>query len=134
MSFQQSEEGAARLHLPKPRREANSFMHLLGWRRSSRTFSDRELDSQLMADLLWSAFGVSNRDGYRTAPSARNWREIDVFVALATGSTGSTHLQRIWQRYRGTIFAPPRVNRTMWVHLLPASASGPCARSMTRAR
>lgn len=60
-------------------------MHLLGWRRSSRSFSDRELDSQTLADLLWAAFGVSNREGYRTAPSARNWREIDVYVALVSG-------------------------------------------------
>jgi Nitroreductase family len=83
LSFQSLPQN--RLHLPKPRREANSLMHLLGWRRSCRAFSDRELDSQMLADRLWSAFGVSNREGYRTAPSARNWREIDVYVALVSG-------------------------------------------------
>jgi len=75
----------AALHLPKPRREGNALLQLLGRRRSSRAFSDKEPEPQLLADLLWAAFGVSNRDGYRTAPSARNWREIDIYVALARG-------------------------------------------------
>jgi nitroreductase len=85
MSNPDHEQNKARLHLPRPRREANSFMHLLSWRRSNRSFLDRELDSQILADLLWAAFGINNRDGYRTAPSAKNWQEIDVYVALVSG-------------------------------------------------
>ena len=75
----------ADLSLPKPRLENNPLLELLQRRRSSREFADRPVDTQLLADLLWAAVGVSNRDGYRTAPSARNWREIDIFVALAQG-------------------------------------------------
>lgn len=60
-------------------------MHLLSWRESCRAYSTRELDSQLLADLLWAAFGVRNSAGFRTAPSARNWQEIDIYVALANG-------------------------------------------------
>jgi nitroreductase len=77
--------GDVEFHLPKARREGNAILELLARRRSSRSFSSRPLDSQLLADLLWAAFGVSNREGYRTAPSARNWREIDIYVALSHG-------------------------------------------------
>jgi SagB-type dehydrogenase family enzyme len=75
----------ADISLPKARVENNPLLELLQRRRSSREFADRPLDLQLLADLLWAAFGISNRDGYRTAPSARNWREIDIYVALAQG-------------------------------------------------
>lgn len=75
----------ADISLPKARVENNPLLELLQLRRSSREFADRPLDLQLLADLLWAAFGISNRDGYRTAPSARNWREIDIYVALAQG-------------------------------------------------
>jgi nitroreductase len=73
------------LILPSPQREANALTQLLGKRRSVRSYSDRMPDLQMLANLLWSAFGVSTADGYRTAPSARNWREIDVYVALKSG-------------------------------------------------
>lgn len=79
------EDPDGRLHLPKPRVASDQFLKLVSQRRSSREFSSRELEPQLLADLLWAAFGVSNQDGYRTAPSARNWREIDVYVALSRG-------------------------------------------------
>ena len=36
--------------------------------------------------MLWAAFGVNRADaGKRTAPSARNWQEIDIYVATADG-------------------------------------------------
>jgi nitroreductase len=71
--------------LPPPNRERSALFRLLSGRRSFREFADRDIELQTLADLLWAAFGVSNREGYRTAPSARNWREIDVFVALRSG-------------------------------------------------
>jgi nitroreductase len=75
----------ASLQLPKPRREGNALLELLATRRSGRSFAQRELEPQVLANLLWAGFGVSSRDGYRTAPSARNWREIDIYVAMAAG-------------------------------------------------
>lgn len=86
MAAQISGQPARRVHLPRPRREANTLLHLLGWRRSVRSFSDREIDSQMLADLLWAAFGVNSQEGYRTAPSARNWQEIDIYVTLVSGT------------------------------------------------
>jgi SagB-type dehydrogenase family enzyme len=40
----------------------------------------------LLSDLVWAAFGVNRPDGGRTAPSAINAQEIDVYVALPTGA------------------------------------------------
>lgn len=73
------------LRLPPAQSQKSALLRLLRRRRSAREFADREIDLQTLADILWAACGVSNREGYRTAPSARNWREIDVFVALSSG-------------------------------------------------
>ncbi len=85
--MQGSEESPGRpgLTLPKARRDGNAFLELLQLRRSTRTYSARPLEPQILADLLWAAFGASTRDGYRTAPSARNWREIDIFITTVQG-------------------------------------------------
>jgi len=40
----------------------------------------------LLSGLLWAAFGTNRKDGKRTAPTAINAQEIDVFVALPTGA------------------------------------------------
>lgn len=56
---------------------------VLSKRASCRSFDTSPLETQTIADLLWAAFGISRPDeGGRTAPSARNWREIDIYVAL----------------------------------------------------
>jgi nitroreductase len=62
------------------------LMEALGARRSSREFAPDPLPQALLADLLWAAYGVNRPDGGRTAPSAINAQEIDVFVALPTGA------------------------------------------------
>ncbi len=73
--------------LPKPRTVGGKpLMKALKLRRSSRSFSAKKLPRQTLSDLLWAAFGVNRPDsGGRTAPSARNWQEIDVYVAAADG-------------------------------------------------
>jgi SagB-type dehydrogenase family enzyme len=56
-------------------------------RHSSRDFLPEALSLQALSALLWSAFGINRRDsGGRTAPSAHNWQEIDVFVVLPEGA------------------------------------------------
>jgi hypothetical protein len=44
--------------------------------------SEEKLPAQTLANLLWAAFGINRPDGRRTAPSARNWQEIDIYVSL----------------------------------------------------
>lgn len=51
-------------------------------RQTAREFAQKELTNQQLADLLWTANGVNRKDGKRTAPSARNCQEIDVYVVL----------------------------------------------------
>ncbi len=72
--------------LPKPDTTGGKpLMQVLKERRTSRSFSERRLPYQVLANLLWAAFGVNRPDGHRTAPSAVNWQEIDVYVAMADG-------------------------------------------------
>jgi len=62
------------------------LMQVLKDRKSSRAFSTEKLPEQVLSNMLWAAFGVNRPDsGKRTAPSAMNWQEIDIYVATASG-------------------------------------------------
>jgi len=61
-------------------------MQALQARSSSRSFSAEQLPPQVLSNLLWAAFGINRPEsGKRTAPSASNQQEIDVYVATADG-------------------------------------------------
>ena len=62
------------------------LMEALAQRHSTRDFSPEPLPLPLLSGLLWAAYGVNRNDGGRTAPSALNAQEIDVFVALPSGA------------------------------------------------
>jgi len=80
--------GAAEL-IPLPPAQMTGGMPLmqaLQARHSSRDFSPRTLPAQVLSDLLWAAQGVNRpQTGKRTSPSARDWREIDIYVTRADG-------------------------------------------------
>jgi len=62
------------------------LMQVLKDRKSSRTFSAEKLPMQVLSNMLWAAFGVNRTDsGKRTAPTAMNRQEIDIYVATADG-------------------------------------------------
>jgi SagB-type dehydrogenase family enzyme len=61
------------------------LMQVLKARHSSRAFSERKLPDQVLSNLLWAAFGVNRPDGHRTAPSAMNWQEIDIYAFTSDG-------------------------------------------------
>jgi SagB-type dehydrogenase family enzyme len=62
------------------------LMQVLKDRSSSRAFSTEKLSDQVLSNMLWAASGVNRQDsGKRTAPSAMNWQEIDIYVATANG-------------------------------------------------
>lgn len=72
--------------LPSPQAEGGRpLMQVLKDRKTSRDFAPDKLPQQLLSNLLWAAFGVNRPDGKRTAPSAINWQEIDIYVARADG-------------------------------------------------
>jgi nitroreductase len=61
-------------------------MQALLKRHSTRAFRQEELGVQVLSDLLWTAFGVNRPEtGGRTAPSAYNVRDIDIYLATAKG-------------------------------------------------
>jgi len=85
-TFAYAAEQVDTVRLPAPNTEAGMpLMRALKTRGSSREFSQKELSAQTLSDLLWAGFGVSRADGKRTAPSARNMQEIDIYVAKADG-------------------------------------------------
>lgn len=75
------------IKLPAPRTEGGRpLMKVLKDRRTIRTFSSKDLSNQELSNLLWAAFGVNRpEEGKRTAPSAVNWQEIDIYVAKKDG-------------------------------------------------
>ena len=74
------------IELPRPDTTGGKpLMEALKNRKSTRSFSTEKLSKQLLSNLLWAAFGINHPDGHRTAPSAMNWQEIDIYVALEEG-------------------------------------------------
>jgi SagB-type dehydrogenase family enzyme len=77
--------------LPKPTAgRGTSVFAALQKRRTDRTISDSRLPQQMLSNLLWSACGVNRRKGPfgipgRTAASASNSQEIDLYVAIEKG-------------------------------------------------
>ena len=80
-------DAPADIQLPKPAVTGGMpLLDALSARKSTRAFADKELDPQLLSDLLWATCGINREDGRRTAPTAVNWQEIDVYVVLKDGT------------------------------------------------
>ena len=75
------------IQLVEPQRDGGMpLMQALNERVTLREFSDKMLSDQQLSDLLWAANGVNRDNGKRTAPSARNCQEIDIYVLMSTGT------------------------------------------------
>lgn len=80
-------DAATSIALPPPAKHGGlPLMEALAKRHSSREFAPDALPARLLSDLLWAAYGVNREGGGRTAPSALNCQEVDVFVALPAGA------------------------------------------------
>ena len=80
-------DSATSISLPPPDKHGGlPLMEALARRHSSRDFARDALPLPLLSGLLWAAYGLNRADGGRTAPSALNAQEIDVFVALPSGA------------------------------------------------
>jgi len=62
------------------------LMEALAQRRSGRDFAPDALPLPLLSELLWAAWGVNRANGNRTAPTAVDCQEIDLYVALPAGA------------------------------------------------
>jgi nitroreductase len=78
---------AQSIALPVPQKTGGMpLMDTLAKRATSRTFDSKELSPQQLSSLLWAAFGINRPDGKRTAPSAMNFQETDIYVLLKQGA------------------------------------------------
>lgn len=77
--------------LPKPEKDGGkSVLGALWERKTNRNISPQKLPQQVLSNLLWAAFGVNREhEPYggpgRTAATASNSQEIDLYVALPEG-------------------------------------------------
>jgi nitroreductase len=80
------------IQLPAPQTTGGKpLMQALAARHTTRAFREAPLSQQQLANLLWAAFGVnrprSAKEGPgRTAPSAMNRQEVQLYIVLAHGA------------------------------------------------
>jgi nitroreductase len=75
------------IDLPAPQKTGGMpLMEALAKRATARAFATNDLSSQQLSSLLWAGFGVNRPDGKRTAPSASNHQETDIYVLLKSGA------------------------------------------------
>lgn len=69
-------------------------MQALQLRSSATAFSSKPLSAQDLSDIIWAANGINRpEEGKRTAPSARNSQDVDVYVILESGAFFYDHKQ-----------------------------------------
>lgn len=75
------------IKLPAPKTSGGQpIMDVLKNRATKREFSAKELSLQQLSDLLWAADGINRPEsGKRTAPTARNWLDIDLYLITHQG-------------------------------------------------
>jgi hypothetical protein len=74
------------IELPQPdKNRGMSVMQALSVRASVREWSGKSLSLQDLAEVLWAANGVNREDGRRTASSAMNSQDVDVYAFLPDG-------------------------------------------------
>ena len=73
--------------LPAPQTSGGKpLMQVLKERKSTREFSTEKLSPQVLSNLLWAGWGINREDGRRTAPSASNRQEIELYAVMADGA------------------------------------------------
>lgn len=96
-----------------------SVMKALENRQSTGEFADSELSIEDLSDLLWAANGINRPEiGKKTAPSAQNSQEIDIYVCLKNGAyvydaqkhvlnlVTTNDLRMMAERKKGAVAAP----------------------------
>lgn len=74
------------VELPRPQIDKSVTLYdALKNRKSIRSYEKKELDKQTLSNILWVAYGVNRDDGRRTIPTARNAKDLSVYVADKNG-------------------------------------------------
>lgn len=84
-SLQAQSLKAIKLNAPDKTR-GTSVMKALADRHSEREFANKKLSLQDLSDLMWAAIGINREDGKRTAASALNKQDVDVYVLMEEGA------------------------------------------------
>lgn len=75
------------ISLPAPLKNSTATLYqVLQDRHSVRSFKPDAFSDQILSDLLWAVNGVNRPDGRRTAPSAINAQDIQVYVLMEKGA------------------------------------------------
>ena len=75
------------INLPAPQKTGGMpLMEALAKRSTARAFDTRPLTPEQLSSLLWACFGINRADGKRTAPTAKNNQEIDIYALLKEGA------------------------------------------------
>jgi nitroreductase len=78
--------GLAPIQLSAPNKTRGlPVMEALSVRASVREWSDRDLSLQDLSDLLWAANGINRPDGRKTASSAMNAQDVDIYAFMKAG-------------------------------------------------
>jgi SagB-type dehydrogenase family enzyme len=80
-------DGQQTITLPAPVTSGGiPLFDALRQRQSTRDFAPDVIPRQTLSNLLWAGFGINRQDdGGRTAPSAMNGQEIDIYAAMSSG-------------------------------------------------
>ena len=84
-SLQAQSLKAIKLNAPDKTRGA-SVMKALADLHSEREIANKKLSLQDLSDLMWAAIGINREDGKRTAASALNKQDVDVYVLMEEGA------------------------------------------------
>lgn len=75
------------ISLPSPDTSGGiPLMQALKERQSTREYLTDSIPVPVLSNLLWAGCGVNRaEEGKRTAPSARNWQEIEIYMVTGQG-------------------------------------------------
>lgn len=78
---------AETINLPTPQIDNGATLYqALKDRHSVRSYSTKPIDQQMLSNILWVAYGANREDGRRTIPTARNLKDLSVYVTDSEGT------------------------------------------------
>lgn len=78
----------------------------LAHRKSVRSYTDKAISDGLLIDILWAGNGISHDGDKRTAPSAVNAQDIDMYVCKADGTYKYNAIENVINKLTDTDIRP----------------------------
>ena len=84
---EESDSPETMVYLPEPQKNIGApLMKALSERKTTREFSVRKINDQDLSNLLWAAVGINRPNGKLTIPTARDARDLSVYVIKQGGA------------------------------------------------